>query len=132
MWSGPDSFTADTKDIADLAAGEYIVTVTDANGCEVTATYTVVQDTNTLTIDEIITNTICTAEIGAIEITVTGGTEPYTYLWSSPDGFTADTKDIEDLAAGDYTVTVTDANGCEVTATYTVVQETNTLTTKSS
>jgi hypothetical protein len=104
------------------------VTVTDANGCEATATYTVVQDIQTLSIVEDITSTICTAEIGAITITVTGGTEPYTYLWSGPDTFTADTKDIADLAAGEYIVTVTDANGCEVTATYTVVQDTNTLT----
>jgi hypothetical protein len=52
----------------------------------------------------------------------------YTYAWTGPDEFTASTEDITVLAAGDYTVTVTDANGCEATATYTIVQETSTLT----
>jgi large repetitive protein len=96
------------------------VTVTDANGCVATATYTIVQETSTLTLSAAITPTICTAEIGAIDLTVEGGTPEYTFAWTGPDEFTADTEDITDLAAGDYIVTVTDANGCVATATYTL------------
>ena len=56
---------------------------------------------------------------GAINLTVTKGVAPYTYSWSN----TATTKDIANLIAGDYTVTVTDATGAQLVATLTVMQK---------
>ncbi len=88
-------------------------------GCETEQTFTVGTDDVTITVTPAITNTTCIASIGAIDITVSGGTEPYTYLWSNG----ATTEDLTDLAAGDYTVTVTDANGCETEQTFTVGTE---------
>lgn len=49
------------------------------------------------------------ASNGTVDLLVTGGTGPYTYSWSGPSGFTADSQDISNLSPGDYCVTVTDA-----------------------
>ena len=55
---------------------------------------------------------------GSIIVTPTGGTTPYTYLWSNA----ATTSTISSLNAGSYTVTVTDANGCTTTSSGTVTE----------
>lgn len=50
---------------------------------------------------------------GSIDITVSGGTEPYEFEWTGPDNFMSGDEDLTELAAGLYVVTITDANGCE-------------------
>jgi gliding motility-associated-like protein len=112
LWSNG----ATTEDISGLAAGDYNVTVTDANGCNKNMQFTVETDVSTITVTPVVTNTICAAAFGSINITVSGGTSPYTYLWSNG----ATTEDITGLKAGTYTVTITDANGCSTTSTSTV------------
>jgi hypothetical protein len=57
---------------------------------------------------------------GSINLTVSGGVAPYTYDWSGPDGFSTDTEDLSDIAAGDYEVEITDAIGCTYVHTVTV------------
>jgi hypothetical protein len=64
---------------------------------------------------------------GAIDLSVSGGVEPYTYQWFDGVTFAATTQDISDLAAGTYTVTITDDNGCETTKSV-VVNEPAALT----
>lgn len=56
----------------------------------------------------VVKNTLPGASTGSIDLTVSGGTAPYTYNWSGPNGLTFTTEDISNLASGKYTVTVTD------------------------
>src|SRR4029453_782469 len=72
----------------------------------------------------IVTNTTCTASIGAINLTVSGGTSPYTYLWSNG----ATTEDITGLASGNYNLPITDANGCTTNMPFTVGTDNVTIT----
>ncbi|MEM7575605.1 MAG: SprB repeat-containing protein, partial [Bacteroidota bacterium] len=111
---------ATTEDLSDLAAGDYTGTVTDANGCTISATLTVTEPP-ALMVSAQVTDVLCNGdETGAIDLTVSGGTPPYSYSWSNG----ATTQDLSDLAAGDYTGTVTDANGCTISATLTVAEPT--------
>ena len=93
-----------------LTAGTYTVTITDANGCTASASVVVAAGptvvTATIAIDVPVS---CFAGAdGALMVTASGGTTPYSYLWSTG----AVTATITGLTAGTYEVTVTDANGC--------------------
>ena len=110
-----------TEDRTGLAAGTYTVTITDANGCTETVNATVTQPATAVSGTTVITNVACNGSSnGAINLTPTGGTEPYTFNWGG--GIT--TEDRTGLAAGTYTVTITDANGCTKTVNATVSQPT--------
>lgn len=110
--------TADTTTtISNLTAGNYLAYVKDAHGCETQATIKLVIP-NAITIDNAITQnpSYYNSKDGAIQLNVSGGNPPYTYRWS--DGST--TKDIQNLLAGTYSVTITDSSGCTQTQTYTL------------
>jgi len=103
-----------------LTIGQYVITVTDANGCTASATTTVTEPT-ALTATTSSTQSTCSAANGSADVVVTGGTGAYTYLWS-PGGATTSTA--TGLAANTYSCLITDANGCTLTATV-VVQNAN-------
>ena len=103
-----------------LAAGAHTVEVTDANGCILATTATVVSSDGPTAVTVTATNAACGASNGTLTIgVVTGGAPPYTY---SVDGsaFTA-TLVYNNLAAGEHTVEVADANGCIFVTTATIV-----------
>ncbi|MFN4764657.1 hypothetical protein ACKGJN_16120, partial [Gillisia sp. Q332] len=104
------------QNLINIGPGTYNVTITDANGCTTTASATVTQPP-ALVISGDVTNASCNiVNSGAINLSVSGGTPGYTYAWSNG----ATTEDISSLSPGVYTVVVTDANGCEQTASFTV------------
>lgn len=93
-----------------LAAGSYTVTATSSNGCTASTTASISNNTATITVDITATAvTSCAAPNGSAVAVASGGTAPYSYLWSS--GQTSST--LNNLSAGAYSVTVEDANGCE-------------------
>jgi hypothetical protein len=95
------------EDPAGLMAGSYEVTVTDSAGCEHISTI-IVTEPVTITGSDTTTDEIAGTD-GTIDLTVIGGTPPYTYSWTGGAGTD---EDPAALAAGIYTVTITDANGC--------------------
>ena len=103
-----------------LAAGTYTVTVQDDAECSGSVDI-VVGSPDAIEVSVDANGGATGAESdGALDITVTGGTAPYEYSWEGP-GFTSMDEDPTGLAAGDYTVTITDSNGCEFTSTTIVV-----------
>ena len=108
-----------TASANNLPAGTYTVTVIDANGCSVTATTTITQPA-ALTPTITVANLYCQGATDAsATVNVTGGTAPHTYSWNTTPIQTNATAN--NLSAGTYTVTITDANGCTSNATATIV-----------
>jgi hypothetical protein len=108
---------ADTLD--NLTAGTYILNVIDngtGNCANASDTVTIQSPAAAINVGEMVTNVSCAGDPGNINITVYGGTAPYTYLWSTG----ATTQDVSNLQAGVYDVQVTDQNGCVLTASYNV------------
>lgn len=102
--------------IANLAAGVYTFTVTDASACSVPVVATVTEPPM-LILNSTIVNVLCGGgNTGSVDQTVAGGSPPYTYAWSN--GLTS--QDAFGLTAGQYTVTVIDVSGCSSTATFEV------------
>ncbi|MEM6396910.1 MAG: gliding motility-associated C-terminal domain-containing protein [Bacteroidota bacterium] len=97
-------------------AGDYQLTVTDANGCTVENVYTI-QESIQLTSTAILTQPVCADDTtGAIDLTVDSGTAPFTFSWSNSET----TEDVFNLSSGDYTVTITDGSNCEAVSTFTI------------
>lgn len=103
---------------ANLAAGNYTITVTDDQNCSVQATFAV-PSTSGLTLNTnnaVISNDNCAVGSGSITgITVSGGTVPYSYSWNSTP--VQNTIDALGLTTGNYTLTVTDNAGCTANTT---------------
>jgi hypothetical protein len=99
---------AKEKDIKELRAGNYSLTVQDANGCAATASASLTEPPP-LAISHTQQDILCSgANTGIITLKVAGGAPPYSYKWSNG----AASSEINNLAAGLYTVNVTDVNGC--------------------
>ncbi|WP_242086304.1 HYR domain-containing protein [Aestuariivivens sediminis] len=120
LWS--DSQTNQTA--INLSPGTYNVVATDANGCQISRNVTITQPTD-LTLSTEFQEPQCYqgANGGTAKIYPSGGTAPYSYLWS--DGQTTQTAN--NLAVGTYTVTVTDAKNCTETASIEVTQPLETV-----
>lgn len=99
----------DTTAVADsLVAGIYNVRITDSTNCYVTETFSVTDsDGPVITVNSTV-NASCSGGTGNVDVTVTGGVAPLTFLWSN--GSTS--EDLTNVPSGTYALIVTDANGC--------------------
>ncbi|HLP19330.1 MAG TPA: gliding motility-associated C-terminal domain-containing protein, partial [Chitinophagales bacterium] len=103
-----------------LTQGSYAVTASDVNGCSATAAATLTQPT-AITLATTKTDVTCAGTAtGNIDLTVSGGTGNYLYQWTNG----AVTQDLASVAAGSYTVTVTDAAGCTLSTSTAITQPT--------
>lgn len=103
--------------IAKIPAGEYSLTMTDANGCKALYSANITQPRKLIKAIDAITDVRCYGEnYGAIYVTVLEGIAPYTFKWNT--GSTA--EDLTDLSPGNYSLTVTEANGCKSTIDATI------------
>lgn len=105
---------------SELSAGTYEYSISDLSGLSLSGTVEITQP------EELVLVASSTADVdgqenGSATVTASGGTAPYTYLWSNGET----TATIEGLAAGDYTVEITDNNGCTTESTVTVDLTTN-------
>ncbi len=111
LWSNSES----SSNIAFLAAGNYQLTITDSNQCIKLDSF-IVTEPDSLSLSSIKVNDSCALQKGSIEVIVQGGTQAYTYSWSNG----ANANNLNLLNVGQYSVTVTDANNCLATASYSI------------
>ncbi|POY35329.1 hypothetical protein C3K47_16220, partial [Solitalea longa] len=121
QWSNASGIFSTNKDQLALAAGTYQVIVTDGLGCNTTLSNIQITQPTALGISLAQTGATCNGSSnGSVTVTASGGTSPYSY---SIDGGTAQTSaTFSNQAPGGHTVTVFDANSCQVTDIITVTQ----------
>jgi hypothetical protein len=107
-----------TQTATGLGAGEYVVTVTDANLCEATDTVVVVQNPE-LTLQVTGTDSLCLGvTVGSATASASGGAGNFLYSWDTNP--VQGTITANNLSVGTYNVTVTDDVGCTETASWTI------------
>lgn len=114
-----------TEDLSGLIANSYQLTITDGNGCQSVGNYVVAQPATAVSLSITGTEVSCNGGgDGTIDLTVVGGTPGYTFSWASAaNGILPYTsEDLTNMEAGDYTVFVTDANGCKDTIDRTITE----------
>ena len=118
LWDNGPSVNSPSQN--DVCAGTYNLDVTDENGCLAEATV-IITEPDVLTVNVTGTNVLCNAACdGSLTATAAGGTTPYLFAWSG--GPTPAVANQTDVCAGNYTVDVTDFNGCSVDATIEITE----------
>ena len=98
-----------SQDLINVPAGNYILTVIDSNDCSITHNITI-DEPQDININPYIINATCeVSEDASIDIDPYGGTTPYTFLWSNGQI----TEDLDNIQIGEYSILVTDFNGCQ-------------------
>ncbi|MFT4533398.1 MAG: PKD repeat protein [Saprospiraceae bacterium] len=107
-WVGPNGFTSTLLSIANLIAGDYSMVLHDTYGYEKTGSYIIIEPDAIIGSSVLITHETNNTQNGSITLGVEGGTGALSYDWSNG----SNTADLSGLTAGDYSVVVTDENGC--------------------
>lgn len=112
------SNSATTQNVSGLGDGTYTVTVTDANSCTTVASATITEPTEIEIINSVINASCNGSSTGSIDVIITGGTGSYSFEWSN----TATSEDLLNIPAGNYSITVTDTNGCTMDDSFSVAE----------
>ncbi len=135
VWKGNQSgeitiFNTDFE-ITDLVSGDYEIVVTDASGCEISS-QVAVKELPPINMELAKEDGDCQNGQGQIEVALSNGVPPFNLVWEGAESGQASTSEqtyiIEDLPAGNYTVTVIDSIGCSVTQSTSIESVENTLT----
>lgn len=117
---------ANTQNVFNLPAGSYTLELTDSNNCATNIDVQLTAPSEPLSIVQAINNTSCFGvPTGSAELTVNGGTAPYTYNWSSGQV----TSNAEELFAGTYEVQVTDSRSCQISETVVIEENSEIIST---
>ncbi|MEO8734321.1 MAG: gliding motility-associated C-terminal domain-containing protein [Flavobacteriales bacterium] len=122
-WSPTPASGQGTSTASGLCAGDWIVAITDAHGCDTTITFSLTEPLPLADTADV-TPSHCTVCDGSLDIHVSGGNAPYTFTWGPPLNITTSDSVQIGLCAGLYTVTITDASGCSIQQTY-VISDSN-------
>jgi gliding motility-associated-like protein len=115
LWSNNQT----TPILTNVSAGNYSVIITDANGCTKSDTVSISQSTLLISSFTNVQNVLCNkGSNGSASVIASGGTPPYSYLWSNGQTFSSASS----LSSGTYTTVITDANGCTTVDTLTISQ----------
>jgi gliding motility-associated-like protein len=133
-WSNSQTATGTMVTLNNLDPGNYTVTVTDDNGCEEFATFSVSAD-KILSVNAVVQDVLCFGDdngsifaTGVTTFNIPGGIPdlPYTFVWSAPAPppatTTPTTTEIDGLAPGAYTLTMTDDAGCTIDTTFNITE----------
>ena len=116
---GPGPVTA--QSVSGLCAGVYTVTATDQNSCTASAQVTITQPTQVTANIATSSSVTCNGgNNGSAQVTPGGGTGAYTYTWTGAAA--GSNANANNLPAGNYSVTVGDANGCTATTQVSIIQ----------
>lgn len=117
-WSQGNNVTSDYN--TGLCAGQVDLIVTDSHGCTATNSVTINEPTELMLSSITVTDNLCAGQCtGAIQATIIGGTQPYSYTWSS--GFNNGSQ-ATNLCAGSYTLDILDYKGCDTTFTWLITE----------
>jgi len=115
-WSGPNSYVSSNQNIYDAPYGLLQVSISDSSGCSAN-NQAFISEPSQLVASSKITDVTCFGlSNGKIEQTVSGGSKPYSFSWVSG----IKTKDLTKISSGNYTVIISDSNGCFLSKTYSV------------
>lgn len=111
-WTGPNGYTGEGMFLQDIEAGDYTVTLSNSCGETASETFTVgIPDAFDL--DVSVANATCEGSSdGAVAVSMSGGSDPYEYTWTGPEGFSEIGANQSDLIPGIYSLSVSDDNNC--------------------
>ena len=122
QWTGPNGYMSAEQNIDNLMGGEYMLSVLDENGAAIfDTTFVITEPIASLSIEEINSApSACDEATGSAIFTITGGTSPYTLTFENGNQFSESLVPM--LSSGSYPISISDNNGCTITAEFIVGQ----------